>query len=156
VAQGDNLMVGYWEDEEATRKVLRHEGLRTGDLARIDEDGFITIVGRANDLIKSGAYRIHPQEIESAIAEVAGVAEVAVVGMPDPLWGESPVAFVVASSGGDDLVRRVSEHCRQRLSRFKQPRGVEVVESLPKTSSGKVKRALLKSAVMTTAEAGRL
>jgi amino acid adenylation domain-containing protein len=146
VASGDNVMVGYWRDESATARVLRPEGLRTGDLARIDDDGYITVVGRNNDLIKSGAYRINPQEIEDVLAELAGVAEAAVVGMPDDIWGERPVAFLVPSAvAGDNLEQTAWDHCRERLPRYKQPREVRLVDRLPRTSSGKVKRTALRS-----------
>ena len=148
VAQGENIMAGYWNDPDATAKVLRPEGLRTGDLATVDEEGYIYIVGRKSDLIKSGAYRIHPKEIEEVILELPGVAEVAVVGLPDELLGEAPVAFVVRSEQApglesDDIIR----HCAQRLPRYKQVHRVVFVDTLPKTSSGKIKRSLLRTSV---------
>ena len=138
VADGANLMVGYWGDTDATKNALRPEGLRTGDLAHIDDDGFIYIVGRRNDLIKSGSYRISPQEIEDTIVELHDVAETAVVGKRDPVWGERPVAFVVPSGGpAPELAVQVMEHCRSRLARHKQPHEILMVNGLPKTSSGK-------------------
>ncbi len=146
VANGPNIMLGYWNDDVNTRRVLRPEGLRTGDLATIDEEGFIFIVGRGSDMIKSGSFRLHPLEIESAIAEVAGVAEVAVVGVEDSLWGERPIAYVVPTAdAGDDLASQVMAYCHQKLTRHKQPREVTVLSSLPKTSSGKVKRSELRA-----------
>lgn len=146
VANGPNIMLGYWNDDENTRRVLRPEGLRTGDLATVDDEGYIFIVGRGSDMIKSGSFRLHPQEIESTIAEVAGVAEVAVVGVEDALWGERPIAYVVPTAdAGADLVSQVLAHCHQKLTRHKQPREVTVITSLPKTASGKVKRAELRT-----------
>jgi long-chain acyl-CoA synthetase len=145
VARGDNIMLGYWNDPEETAKVLRPEGLRTGDLATVDEEGYIYVVGRKSDLIKSGAYRIHPKEIEDVILELQGVAEVAVVGMPDPILYEVPVAFIVPSKDAHTLTEQdVVDHCLRNLPRYKAVRGVHFVEALPKTSSGKVRRAELK------------
>lgn len=141
VAQGDNIMVGYWKDQEATREVLRPEGLRTGDMARVDEDGYVFIVGRRNDMIKSGSYRIHPQEIEEVLLEVEGVSEVAVVGCPDKIQGEVPVAYVVLAANGPAVTEEeILDHCRTSLPRYKRPREIRLVSTLPRTTSGKVKR----------------
>ncbi len=150
VARGENIMQGYWNDPQETAAVLRPEGLQTGDLARIDDDGYITIVGRKNDIIKSGAYRMHPVEIESIITAHPLVAEVAVVGIADEIWGERPVAFVVKNSEKtanptDTLsAETLIEFCRGRLPRHKLIREVRFVEHLPKTSSGKVRREELR------------
>ena len=156
VAQGDNVMVGYWNDPHQTENVLRPEGLWTGDLARVDEDGYIYIEGRRSDVIKSGAYRINPKEIEEVILELAGVAEVAVVGLPDELWGESPTAYVVPSPTGDTPSQRdILDHCRRHLPRYKVIHDTRFVDSLPKTSSGKVKRTELRNAWHTSISANR-
>ena len=145
VARGRNVMVGYWNDPESTSDVLRRGGLHTGDMARIDEDGYIYIVGRRSDLIKSGSYRINPREIEEVILEVENVAEVAVVGGPDEILGEVVVAFVVPSVlGNGPSEEAVIEHCKRALPRYKQVRRVRVVEALPKTSNNKVKRVELR------------
>jgi len=145
VARGENVMVGYWNDSAATRKVIGPGGLRTGDLARIDEEGYIYIVGRRNDIIKSGAYRLNPKEIEEVILKLDGIAETAVVGLPDDIWGESPVAFVVSSTHGTGPTEAdIQQHCRRSLPRYKLPHAVRFVESLPKTSSGKVRRSVLR------------
>ncbi len=150
VATGANVMLGYWNDPRATARVLRPEGLWTGDLARVDDDGYLFIVGRKNDIIKSGAYRINPKEIEDVILEVQGVAETAVVGIPDEIMGEFPVAFVVPSpaDGADPALgaAEILDHCRSQLPRYKLAREIRFVESLPKTSTGKVKRAELRDA----------
>jgi len=154
VARGKNIMVGYWNDPEATRQVLRPEGLRTGDLARIDEDGYLYIAGRRSDLIKSGAYRINPQEIEDVILELNGVADAAVVGSPDPMMGEVPTAFVVPAAERNGLSEEgVIEHCRKNLPRYKQLRRVELTDFLPRTNSGKIKRHELRERLSAPAEA---
>lgn len=145
VAQGENVMAGYWNAPEETKRVLRPEGLRTGDLARIDEAGYIYIVGRKNDMIKYGSYRINPKEIEEVILQLDGVAEVGVIGLPDDIWGEVPTAFVVASeTAAIPTESTILSHCRRRLPRYKQIRNVRCVDSLPKTPSGKIKRAELR------------
>ena len=151
VARGDNVMVGYWNDPRQTEDVLRPEGLRTGDLARVDEDGYIYIEGRKSDIIKSGAYRISPEEIEEIILELAGIAEVAVVGLPHDLWGEAPTAFVVRSPSGDAPSQRdILDHCGRHLPRYKVIHDATFVDSLPRTSSGKVKRSELRAEMINT------
>jgi acyl-CoA synthetase (AMP-forming)/AMP-acid ligase II len=144
VARGENIMAGYWNDPAGTSIVLRSEGLRTGDLAHVDQDGYFWIVGRKNDMIKYGAYRINPAEIEEVVQAVPGVAEAAVIGMPDALWGEIPVAFVVVTDEQPAETSAIIEHCRRLLPRYKQLREVRFVDALPKTASGKVKRAALR------------
>ncbi len=147
VARGENVMVGYWNDQEATHNVIGHAGLKTGDLARLDDEGYIYIVGRSNDIIKSGAYRLNPKEIEEVILKLEGVAETAVVGLPDEIWGESPVAFIVPSSRAvSSTESEIKQHCRRHLPRYKVPHAVKFLESLPKTSSGKIRRAVLREA----------
>ncbi|QDT46437.1 Long-chain-fatty-acid--CoA ligase [Symmachiella dynata] len=141
VARGKNLMQGYWNDRTGTERVIREEGLRTGDLARVDEDGYLFIVGRKSDIIKSGAYRINPKELEEVILKLPGVAEVAVVGLPDEIQGESIVAFVVHSANEVETTAEVIfEHCRKHLPRYKMIRDVRFVDSLPKTPSGKIRK----------------
>ncbi len=101
VAAGENLMQGYWNDPAETALVLKEDGLHTGDLGRKDDDGFIFLVDRIKNMIKVGANRVSPREIEDVIAEVAGVAEVCVAGVPDELLGEAVEAFVVVAPGAD-------------------------------------------------------
>ncbi len=143
-AKGDNIMHGYWNDDAETQKVLSDDGLRTGDLARMDEDGFVYIVGRRSDLIKTGANRVNPEEIEEVILELAGIAEVAVTGEPDELLGEAIVAYVVATNEAISG-ERILEHCKVQLPPHKRVRRIEFVQALPKTSSGKVRRGELRS-----------
>lgn len=150
VARGQNVMVGYWNDPEETGRVLRDGCLWTGDLARVDDEGYIYFVSRKSDIIKTGAYRINPKEIEDVILELDGVAEVAVAGLPDAIWGETPVAFVVPSrSAAAPTEREILEHCRRNLPRYKQLHAVQFVESVPRTSSGKIKRTELREACVS-------
>lgn len=140
VAQGKNVMLGYWNQHEETKKVLRQEGLWTGDMAWIDEDGFIFIVARKKDIIKTGAYRVSPAHIEEILAEHPAVAESSVVGEPDQLLGEAIVAFIVPKPDIKPDPKELAYHCRQRLVSYEVPKRFEIVESLPKTTSGKIKK----------------
>lgn len=144
VAHGDNIMAGYWDNPAETAKVLRGGKLHTGDRAKTDEEGYLYIVGRSSDMIKSGAHRISPKEIEEVIQEMNAVHEVALIGVPDEILGEAIRALVVLKDGHSCDQHAVQKHCRAKLAQFKIPREVFFVESLPKTSTGKVQRFLLK------------
>lgn len=144
VAQGENIMLGYWGDPEATAKTLRPEGLRTGDLARMDDEGYIYIVARESDMIKSGAHRIGPKEIEDVVETLPEVAQCAVVGVPDDLLGEAIAAFVVPVSNATVTTKQVLQVCHDHLPKFKMPSHVRFVESLPRTPTGKLRRNELK------------
>ena len=154
VARGDNIMTGYFNDQRATAQVLRGDGLHTGDIGRIDEEGFLFITGRSDDVIKSGGYRIGPQEIEDAALQVQGVAEVGVTGLPDEVLGSVPVAFVVATGEDASLVPRIRAHLETVLARFKVPREIHLVASLPRTSNGKLQRRKLVSLLPTGSKPG--
>lgn len=144
VANGANIMLGYWKKPEETARALRPEGLRTGDLGWMDEDGFIFIAGRESDMIKSGAHRIGPKEIEDVVEKLDEVNQCAVVGVPDELLGEAIVAFVVPVGGKTVTPQQVLKQCHDHLPRFKMPGHVRVVDNLPKTDTGKLKRNQLK------------
>ena len=143
VASGDNIMRGYWNDPEETALVLKSDGLHTGDLARKDDDGYIFLVDRIKNMIKVGANRVSPKEIEDVIAEVPGVAEVCVVGVADELLGEAVEAFVVAAPDADVSAERILAHCHTYLAAYKIPRGVHFRDALPKSAAGKVQRSEL-------------
>jgi long-chain acyl-CoA synthetase len=142
-ARGANIMHGYWRNADATASVLVDGWLRTGDLGRLDDEGFLWLAGRRNDMIKTGAHRVHPQDIEDAIAELPGVREVAVAGVEDELLGQSVAAYIVADAASGLTALSVRAHCRARLATYKIPRRVEFVSELPKTASGKIRRAEL-------------
>jgi long-chain acyl-CoA synthetase len=136
VARGPNIMQGYWRDPEGTAKVLRNRLYYTGDLGRMDDEGFLFIEGRSRDILKVGGNRISTLEIEEAIQEWPGVAEVAVIGVEDALMGEVPKAFVVPAQGWNPDGFRA--YLKTRLPGVKQPKYVVEVSSLPKNSAGKV------------------
>jgi len=139
--KGASVFAGYWRREEATRAALEGGWFRTGDLGERSSDGYYTLCGRKSDLIISGGFNIYPREIEEFLEEQPEVAEAAVVGRPDAIRGESPVAFVALRSAvePDELARR----CRAKLASFKTPREFRVVQRLPRNAMGKVQKHLL-------------
>jgi malonyl-CoA/methylmalonyl-CoA synthetase len=143
--RGPNVFGGYWRMPEKTREEFRPDGFFiTGDIGRIDEQGYVHIVGRAKDLIISGGYNIYPKEIELLIDGLDGVAESAVIGVPHPDFGESVVAVVRRQSGdmiGADTIIAI---CRRELANFKVPKRVIFVDELPRNTMGKVQKNLLR------------
>lgn len=140
---GPNVMLGYWNNVDATRDVLRDGWLRTGDMGRLDGDGYLFIAGRRSDMIKTGAHRVHPNDVEEAIAELPGVIEAAVVGVDDEVMGQVIKAFVVVETLTDRGADRIKAHCRATLPPYKVPKHIEFVAALPRTASGKVRRVQL-------------
>ncbi|MEU7619619.1 AMP-binding protein [Micromonospora rifamycinica] len=148
IVRGEKVSPGYWNDDEANRLSRRDGWFRTGDVGRIDADGYLWFVDRRADLIKSGGENIASAEIERVLARHPDVAEVAVVGVPDPRWDEVPKAFVVLRPGATGTAEELRAHCRAELARYKVPRHVQLVTSLPRNDSGKVlKKALREPAV---------
>jgi fatty-acyl-CoA synthase len=143
--KGENVTAGYWGRPDATAQSFQDGWLKTGDAARLDADGFYYLVDRWKDMFISGGENVYPAEVEAAILELDGVSEVAVVGAPDARWGETGVAYVVAAPGASMTADAVSAHCRGRLAGYKAPRLVKLVDSLPRTGSGKVRKDLLKA-----------
>jgi acyl-CoA synthetase (AMP-forming)/AMP-acid ligase II len=143
-AHGDNIMQGYWKDKQRTGEVLKDGWLYTGDLAHTDTDGYLYIDGRSSDMIKSGANRISPKEIEEVIQELEAVHEVAVLGIPDELLGEVIKAYIVPQKASGLEKRTIQRHCKNNLAIYKIPKFIEFIEELPKTASGKIKKFLLK------------
>jgi fatty-acyl-CoA synthase len=141
--RGNNLMLGYYGDEEATRRAAPDGWFRTGDLGVLHPDGYFELKDRAKDIIISGGENISSLEVESALASHPSVLEVAVVASPDPKWGEVPVAFVVLKPGLDATERALIDHVRARLAHFKAPKAV-VFGDLPKTGSGKIQKFVLR------------
>src|SRR5579884_1179552 len=138
VLRGPKVFKGYWRDPEATAAAIREGWFHTGDIGRLDEDGYLYIEDRKKDLIISGGENIASSEVERALYEHPSVVEAAVIGVPNRRWGEVPKAFVVLRPGATVTAEELVAHCRQRLARFKVPRYVEFIEALPRNPSGKV------------------
>ena len=144
VASGENISPGYWGDPEETARYFRGGKLYTGDMARVDADGFIFIVERARDFIKAMGYRVGPREVEEVLAEMPEIVEAAVLGVPDELWGEAIRAFVVTVRPGQLTANDVRSHCQRRLPNYKIPQHVEFLPRLPKMANGKVDKQQLR------------
>jgi acyl-CoA synthetase (AMP-forming)/AMP-acid ligase II len=137
--RGDIVMPGYWQDPDATRAALDAAGwLHTGDVARQDEEGYVYIVGRQKDMIISGGFNISPREVELVIERHPGVQEVAVLGVPDPVWGEAVKAVVVPRPGATLTAAEIIALCTQHIASYKKPRSVDIVADLPKNFQGKI------------------
>ena len=138
------LMDGYFEQPDETAAALRDGWYHSGDLGAFDDEGYLFIVGRARDVIRTGGETVAPSEVEAVLADHPGIAEVAVVGVPDPQWGEVVCAVVVSAPGTAVDVDGLRAHCDGRLAGFKQPRRVSLMAELPRTpATGQVQRALL-------------
>jgi long-chain acyl-CoA synthetase len=138
-------MVGYWKDEEKTSQVMTPEGwLRTSDMGWMDEEGYIYLSGRADDMIIRGGENISPEEVEEVLRSHSKVEEAAVIGVPDVEWGQEPRAVVVLKQGESATPEEMMEYCRSRLAGFKRPRSVVFIDALPRTPMGKVLRKKLR------------
>ena len=148
--RGPNVFKGYWRMPEKTAKELRDTGFFiTGDLGQIDTDGYVAIVGRQKDLIISGGYNIYPKEIEVLLDALPGVAESAVVGVPDADFGEAVIAAIVPSPGTTPDPDALLEALRPQLARFKHPRAIHLLKELPRNTMGKVQKNLLRDQFST-------
>lgn len=142
---GDVVMSGYLGNPEATAETVVDGWLRTGDVGRLDEDGYLTLVDRIKDMIIRGGENLYPKEIENAIGSLPGVLEVAVVGKPDAVLGEVPVAFIVPYPDADLTPEDVIDHCKSRLTRVKVPTEVTILTELPKNPVGKIDKPTLRN-----------
>jgi acyl-CoA synthetase (AMP-forming)/AMP-acid ligase II len=139
------VMLGYWNDTDATQEVLRDGWLHTGDVGRLDEAGYLYLLDRKKDLIVSGGSNIYPRELEEVLIAHPGVASVAVIGVPDRHWGESVHAVVVPEPGADLTAAELIAFCQARIASYKKPRTVEFVSELPVSGYGKVLKRELRA-----------
>ncbi|MGK5114805.1 acyl-CoA synthetase [Geodermatophilus sp. CPCC 205506] len=145
VVSGPNVMAGYWGDPEQTAAALVDGWYHTGDAGSVDAEGYLYIRDRYKDMIISGGENVYPAEVESALLELPGVVEVAVIGVPDERWGEVGLAIVVPAPGAPEDPETIRTALRERLAGFKVPRHVEFVDELPKTATGKIRKPDLRS-----------
>jgi long-chain acyl-CoA synthetase len=143
-AKGAAVMLGYWNNPKATADALKDGWLRTGDVGRLDADGFLTLSDRSKDVIISGGTNIYPREVEEALLTHTDVREVSAIGVPDPDWGEIVVACVVLEDGAAANDQALDAHCLASIARFKRPKRYVYLSSLPKNNYGKVLKTELR------------
>jgi acyl-CoA synthetase (AMP-forming)/AMP-acid ligase II len=151
VVRGDVVMTGYWNQPDATADALRDGWLHTGDVGSFDADGYLTLRDRSKDLIISGGMNIYPREVEEVLLRHPGVVAAAVVGRPDPEWGEAVIAFVVAAEGARPLAEDLDETCLANIARFKRPKEYRFVDALPTNNYGKVVKRELRDRLRSEA-----
>jgi len=144
IVKGDIVSPGYWRQPEETAKAFRDGWLQTGDLAVLDEEGYVNIVDRKKDMIITGGENVYSVEVENVIYSHAAVLEVAVIGVSDPEWGEAVKAVVVLKPGKEAGEKEIIQYCKNRLAGYKTPKSVDFVSDLPKTGSGKLYKKALK------------
>lgn len=148
IVRGPNVMKGYYKMPEETNATIRDGWLYTGDLAKVDEEGYFYIVDRKKDLIIVGGYNVYPREVEEVLFAHPGVLEAAVVGLPDPDFGESVNAYVVLKDKSA-TVEDLTAYCAEHLAKYKVPKNIEILEDLPKNTTGKILRRSLKDQAMS-------
>jgi long-chain acyl-CoA synthetase len=150
VVKGPNIMRGYWNREEETRDIFVNDWMRTGDIGKMDADGFFYVVDRAKDLILASGFNVYPREIEETLYHHDAIAEAAVIGMPDSYRGETVAAFVVLKPGyepSEKIREDIQNFCKQELTAYKRPKILEFRQSLPKSAVGKILRRELRPQV---------
>ena len=136
---------GYWENPEATAAAFHDDWFRTGDVVSRDADGYLTVVDRKKNMYISGGENVYPAEVEHLLHQHPAILEAAVIGVPDPKWGETGKAFIVVRPGETLDAEMVLDWCHGKLAKFKQPRHVAVLAALPKGDTGKIDRKRLRS-----------
>ncbi|MBU8915145.1 long-chain-fatty-acid--CoA ligase [Bacillus sp. FJAT-29953] len=141
----------YWENPDATREAYRGEWFTLGDMARMDEEGFIYLEDRKKDMIISGGENVYPSEVENVIVRYPKVAAVAVIGLPDEKWGERVHAVIELNPGEAAVGQEIIDFCREKLAGYKRPKSVDFVEKLPKNATGKIVRRTIKDSILSVA-----
>jgi len=144
IIKGPQIMKGYWNMPEESANTLRDGWLYTGDIAKVDEDGYLFIVDRKKDLIIASGFNIYPRDIEEVLYEHPAIQEAVVIGVPDPYRGEDVKAYVVLKAGQTVSEEEVIQYCKQNMAAYKVPRSVEFRDQLPKTQVGKILRRALR------------
>jgi len=151
VARSPTLFAGYWGDPAATARVMHGQAMRTGDLGRFDDDGFLWLEGRVKEVIKTGGFTVIPTEIEGALMAHPLVSDAAVVGVPDEQWGEAVHAFVILAPQASVAEAELLTFCGERLARYKRPKAIHVVADLPRTGIGKIARRVVRDRLIASA-----
>ena len=152
VTRSDVVMKGYWRNPEATARTLRNGWLHTGDIGRMDENGYVFLMDRSKDMIVSGGESIYPREVEEVLARHPAVREVVVIGVPDPQWGEAVKAVVAPRDGSTVTADELIAFCRDHIAGYKRPRSVDFVDELPKSNYGKLLKRELRARYWEGAE----
>jgi len=147
LVKGDQVLMGYWRNPEASAAAFTDGWFHTGDVGRWDEDGYLYIVDRKKDMILTGGENVYPREVEEVLYEHPAVVEAAVIGAPDPKWGEKVVAAVCVREGYEVTAAALIEHCRERIASYKKPRHVVFIDVLPRNASGKVLKRELRDRI---------
>lgn len=145
VTRGPHMMKGYWEREEETKEVIKEDWLHTGDMGRMDEDGFVYIVDRKKDMIISGGMNIFSAEVEIVLTQHPCLSQAVVIGVPDQKWGEAVKGIVVLKKKRTATEQEILTFCREHLSAYKRPKGIDFIEQLPLTPYGKVDKKMLRA-----------
>lgn len=138
VVRGPNVMKGYWNRPDATAEAIQDQWFHTGDLGRVDEDGYFYVVDRKKDMIIRGGYNIYPREIEEVLYEHPAVREAAVIGIADPTWGEEIAAVISIKPGETVTPDDITAYVKERVAPYKYPRSVWITDDLPKGPTGKI------------------
>ena len=144
VVHGEQVLTGYWRNPEATAKAFTDGWFHTGDVGRWDAGGYLTIVDRKKDMIVTGGENVYPREVEEVLYRHPEVLEAAVVGMDDPVWGESVIAVIATRDGTGTNAATLIQHCRDHIASYKKPKAVAFIVELPKNASGKVLKRTLR------------
>jgi len=146
--QGPNVLKEYWNFPQLNGEAFRKGWFRTGDIGKMDEDGYISFVGRAKEMIITGGLKVYPREVEEVIDKHPAVKESAVIGVPDKVFGEAVKAYVVLNSNPGATEEEIINFCKQKIASYKKPKYVEFLKELPRTSTGKVTKNILKERAM--------
>ena len=155
VVRGDVVMEGYWRQPEATAAAIRDGWFHTGDLATVDEEGYILIVDRAKDMILTGGENVASAEIERVLYQHPAVLECAVIAVPDEQWGEVAKAVITLKAGRQASEAEIMDHCRKHLAGFKIPKSIEFADALPKGGTGKILKKVLREKYLGGPRAAR-
>jgi acyl-CoA synthetase (AMP-forming)/AMP-acid ligase II len=144
IVKGDIVTKGYWKLPEETKKSIKKGWLYTGDMAVIDEEGYVTIVDRKKDMILTGGENVYSTEVENVLYMHTAILECAVVGVPDPKWGEAVKAIVVLKPGQRVTEQEIIQFCKEKMAHYKAPKSIDFIDALPRTGSGKIHKKNLR------------